>query len=506
MRQIISFILFLLVTFCSLRAQTSQFASGADISWCTEMEAEGRKFYNHADEETDIFVLMKQIGMNAIRLRVWVDPSGYGYGPWCDKADVVAKARRAHQQGLDLLIDFHYSDTFADPATQNIPHEWEGLSREELRTAMENHTKDVLQALKDEGITPRWVQVGNETNSGILMMFGQIHWDKYGTERFSDYVYYNNAGYDAVKEVCPEAQVIVHLGGTENAQWFFKDFMAAGGKVDMIGLSHYPTEDQWNSSSADATHSNINAEKYVKQAIADFGVPVMICETGFDVSRPALAQEVMIDLFNRLTQIDQCAGIFYWEPEVDGVWKPSYYDTLGWGAYGMGAFTTDGKPTKALDAFGGKTTPDGDYPSDLKIYDKMGQTVLQTLLPESGQDGLYSGQLNATEPWMNFQVVDIESNTWYGTDPADKTKVSAEAGHWNFWIDSDKTGIYDIQIDLVNMRWSHTYNEHASSDIYYIEMPHESSLVFDIYGRPVSTFHHGVYLLRLNNHFITVVK
>ena len=93
---------------------------------------------------------------------------------------------------------------------------------------------------------------------------------------------------------------------------------------------------------------------------------------------------------------------------------------------------------------------------------------------------------------MNFLVVDTESNTWYGTDPADKTKVSAEAGHWNFWIDSDKTGIYDIQIDLVNMRWSHTYNEHASSDIHCIEMPHESSLVFDIYGRPVSTIHHGV--------------
>ena len=337
-----------------IHAQTADFARGADISWCTEMEADGKRFYNAAGEQKDVFVLMRELGMTAIRLRVWVNPTRFGYGAWSDKADVLAKARRAQAQGLDLMIDFHYSDFFADPGTQNIPLDWQDYTMAQLQTAMATHTKDVLQALKDEGIEPRWVQVGNETNSGMMHPMGAINWDLYGAERFTNYVALSNIGYEAIKEVLPNAQVIIHLGGTENAGWFFTDFIAAGGKVDMIGLSHYPTADEWNSSDASATHSNINAALWVAQAATQFNLPVMICETGFEVSKPTLADQVMQDLFARMTTIPQCAGIFYWEPEVDNTWRPAYYATLGWGAYGMGAFTPDGKPTAALNAFAGQ--------------------------------------------------------------------------------------------------------------------------------------------------------
>ena len=343
----------LIISCGSVCAQTSSFARGADISWCTEMETDGKHFYSAEGQETDIFVLMREIGMTAIRLRVWVNPTRYGYGAWSDSADVVNKATRAHQQGLDLMIDFHYSDFFADPGTQNIPLDWQNMSMEQLQAAMTTHTKNVLQALKDEGIEPRWVQVGNETNSGMLNPLGKIDWEQTGTARFTNYVALSNAGYDAVKEVLPNAQVIIHLGGTENPQWFFPDFIAAGGKVDMIGVSHYPTADEWNSTANDATHSNINAALWVAQAAQQFGLPVMICETGFAVSKPTLADQVMQDLFARMTAIPQCAGIFYWEPEVDGTWKPAYYSQLGWGAYGMGAFTKNGQPTAALNAFAG---------------------------------------------------------------------------------------------------------------------------------------------------------
>ena len=337
-----------------IHAQTADFARGADISWCTEMEADGKRFYNAAGEQKDVFVLMRELGMTAIRLRVWVNPTRFGYGAWSDKADVLAKARRAHAQGMDLMIDFHYSDFFADPGTQNIPLDWQDYTMAQLQTAMATHTKDVLQALKDEGIEPRWVQVGNETNSGMMHPMGAINWDLYGAERFTNYVALSNIGYDAIKEVLPNAQVIIHLGGTENAGWFFTDFIAAGGKVDMIGLSHYPTADEWNSSDVSATHSNVNAALWVAQAATQFSLPVMICETGFEVSKPALADQVMQDLFARMTVIPQCAGIFYWEPEVDNTWRPAYYATLGWGAYGMGAFTANGKPTAALNAFAGQ--------------------------------------------------------------------------------------------------------------------------------------------------------
>lgn len=445
-------IAYLLCLVC-LGVKAQHLVSGADLSWCTEMESTGRKFYNIKGEEKDVFALMKELGMTAIRLRVFEHPEN-SYGPWCDKADVVAKARRANAQGLDLMIDFHYSDRFADPEHQNVPKTWEGMSSEQVKEALANHTKDVLQALKDEGITPKWVQVGNETNSGIAMMHGQIHWDKTGADRFTDYVAISNVGYDAVKSVFPDANVIVHLGGTENARWFFPDFIAAGGKVDMIGLSHYPTLEQWNSADSEATHSNINAEKYVKEAIEKFNLPVMLCETGFDVTKPQLAHEVMIDLFNRMNKISRCAGIFYWEPEVDGQWKPASYEALGWGAYGMGAFTSDGKPTKILDAFSGRTTVD-DHISCLKIYDNDGKVILSTLLPIEGKSGIYTAKLNVTEGWMNFKIFDFENCIWYGTVPNESTKLTTSDDKWGFWINSDQIGMYDITVDLNTMTWSH---------------------------------------------------
>ena len=499
------------------KAQKAELARGADVSWCTEMEADGRKFYNAEGTETEMMALMKEIGMTAIRLRVWVNPKKYGYGAWCDKADVVAKAKRAYAAGLDLMIDFHYSDTFCDPGTQNIPLDWAEYSTEQLKTAMADHTKDVLQALKDEGIEPKWVQVGNETNSGMLNPLGKINWDKNGSARFTEYVPISNAGYDAVKEVLPNAYVIIHLGGTENADWFFKDFRSAGGKFDMIGLSHYPTEAEWNSTASTATHSNVNAAKWTKEAAQKYGVPVMICETGFDVSKPALASTVMKDLFTRMKEIPECAGIFYWEPQVDGVWKPAWYETVtwtdeqgnihqGWGAYGMGAFTTSGHPTIALDAFSGKTSEEtGTYPSELKVYNKDGNAMLATL-PQI-DEGIYVGQLNATEGWMNFHVVDEEHNIWYGTDPADKTALSSADGHWNFWIDSEQTGIYDIEVNLSTMKWTHAYNAEATAGISIFEVSHNTPAIwYDLQGRKILTPTKGIYVMKTGRKTLKVSR
>jgi arabinogalactan endo-1,4-beta-galactosidase len=323
------------------------------------MEADGQKFYNADGIETDIFALMKEIGMSAIRLRVWVNPTKYGYGAWCDKADVIVKAKRAHEQGLDLMIDFHYSDFFADPKRQDTPLEWKDYDLEQLKTAVADHTKDVLQALKDEGIEPKWVQVGNETNGGMMWENGNIDWNKSGKARYANYVSLSNAGYDAVKEILPDAYVIVHIADAFKAAdyqgWFYKEFKEAGGKFDMIGLSHYPDWTDWDSDKSDAA-SNKNAANSVKTLGDLFNVPVMIVETGFSSYDPTKGAEVMTDLFSLTKDLPQCAGIFYWEPETDGEWKPAYYDTLGWNAYEMGAFTTDGKPTIILDAFKDETT------------------------------------------------------------------------------------------------------------------------------------------------------
>jgi arabinogalactan endo-1,4-beta-galactosidase len=360
----------------TMQAQPADvFARGADVSWCTEMEADGKRFYNANGEETELMALMKQIGMNAIRLRVWVNPEK-AYGPWCDKADVLAKARRAHEQGLALLIDFHYSDFFADPGRQDKPSAWTTYSMDEVKKAVADHTRDVLQALKDEGIEPQWVQVGNETRSGMIWESGRIDWNKSGSARYTNYVALSNAGYEAVHAVLPEAKVIVHIDkGPDDNAWFYREFKAAGGKFDMIGLSHYP-ESNWQ-------NENTKTANNVKSLGQTFGVPVMIVETGYSVSNETLAEQVMTDLFSKTQSLSQCAGIFYWEPELYGWWKPAYYTKLGWNAYGKGAFTSQGRPGKALNAFQGDPTgisrpsadPATSNMNNAPVYDLQGRSI-----------------------------------------------------------------------------------------------------------------------------------
>ena len=395
MKQIVASLLLLLL-FTDVNAQNT-FVRGADISWCTEMEASGRTFQNAQGQEMELCALLKENGMNAVRLRVWVNPQGYGYGTWCDKADVLKKAERAHQQGLDVMIDFHYSDFFADPKRQEMPKDWSGYTLDQVKTAIADHTKDILNALKAKGIEPKWVQVGNETNNGMIFDKGKIDWNKSGSARYTNYVALSNAGYDAVKEVFPDAYVIVHIAdaykAAESNGWFYREFKEAGGKFDMIGLSHYPDWEDWNSTKSDVA-SNTNAANSVKKLGDLFNVPVMIVETGFSVKDADKASQVMTDLFNKVKSLSQCAGILYWEPEPDGTWKPDYYTTIGWKAYDMGAFTTDGKPTAALSAFSDNPTaihaPFSANPDEpTQWYDLQGH---QTSTPTKGLYIMKRGQ------------------------------------------------------------------------------------------------------------------
>ena len=175
-------IIVLLMCACSAMAQ--DFAIGADIGWNTEMESKGMKWYNWAGEErTECTALMKELGMNAVRIRVWVNPEKHGN--WCSKEDVLEKAKRAKALGMDVMIDFHYSDWWADPAKQNIPAAWEKFSFKKMQKALADHTVEVLTLLKDNGITPKWVQVGNETTNGLLWsveMDPQTGWEKKDAE------------------------------------------------------------------------------------------------------------------------------------------------------------------------------------------------------------------------------------------------------------------------------------------------------------------------------------
>lgn len=326
----------------------ADFAKGADIGWLTEMEADGMKFYNAAGEDTECLSLLKQLGMNAVRLRVWVNPEERGVS-YCNLSDVLVKARRAHKLGMDIMINFHYSDFFADPSRQEKPAAWNSMTALQLKDAVAEHTKEVLRALKEEGITPRWVQVGNETYNGMLWPSGRL-WDNSGDvpDGWKNYAVLHNAGYDAVKSIFPESVVIVHIDNAwDNRSWWFKDFLANGGKMDMIGLSHYSqTHDEmtWK-------EMNDLAIAHIAQWGKIYGVDVMVCEVGVKPYQEALATTVIKDFVSRVKEVVQCAGVFYWEPQVYGGWKPAVYTPLGWTAYDMGAFRADGKPSTVMDAF-----------------------------------------------------------------------------------------------------------------------------------------------------------
>lgn len=343
MKQILMTLLLVFLNGTANAQPATTFARGADVSWCTEMESTGKQFYDATGQPTELMALLKQVGMNAIRLRVWVNPES-DYGAWSDLTDVLVKARRAHAQRQALLIDFHYSDFFADPGRQTLPVAWTGHTLEELKQDVKTHTTEVLTALKQEGIEPLWVQVGNETRSGMMWDSGKIDWNKQGGAAWANYVALSNAGYDAVKAVLPQAQVIVHIDkGPDDNVWFFRDFKQYGGKFDMIGLSHYP-ETSWQ-------NENARTAANARTLATTFSVPVMIVETGYAASNESLAAQVMTDFMSKMKAVSSCAGVFYWEPELYGWWKPAAYTRWGWNAYGKGAFTSQGRPSAALAAF-----------------------------------------------------------------------------------------------------------------------------------------------------------
>ncbi len=313
----------------TLFVRTDSLARGADVSWLTEMEQSGKKFYKNDSTQVECIRLLRSLGMNSIRLRVWVNPSD----GWCNTADLLVKAKRARDLGMHLLIDFHYSDSWADPSKQNKPVAWSTLSFIDLRSAVSNHTTAVLTALKDNGITPDWVQVGNETGNGMLWPEGKASVD------MANYALLSNAGYQAVKAVFPTAKVMIHVqNGWDNAlfRWIFDGLKAQGAKWDVIGLSLYPTNINWSSLNAQCLNNmNDMASRY--------GSEVMVCEVGMDWRYADACKLFLSDLIVKVKSVvnKKGLGVFYWEPECYGGWKN----------YGLGAFDNNGKPTIALDAF-----------------------------------------------------------------------------------------------------------------------------------------------------------
>lgn len=318
-------------------ADRNEFAKGADISWVTEYESKGKCFADFDGNQTECTALMQKLGLNSIRLRVWVDPRD----GWSSAEDVLAKALRVKALGMRLMIDFHYSDWWADPGKQVVPAAWADLDFEGVKAALANHTTEVLQLLKDNGVDVEWVQVGNEITPGMMChrTFELEPFDNGGDiDRFPEhFAQLMTAGYDAAKSVYPDTKVICHIDcGAE--MWRYDKVMGVmeeyGGKYDIIGMSLYPNmyERPWNET-VDICVSNI------RQLHERYGCDLLICEVGTPYDMPEESYETLSYLISECKAAGCCPGVFYWEPEADGDW-----------GYKMGAFD-GGRPTKAMKAF-----------------------------------------------------------------------------------------------------------------------------------------------------------
>lgn len=309
---------------------------GADVSWVSQLEDQGYHWVDAENRPVDPLQAAKDLGVNAIRLRVFVDPpkDAYWQKPslefmghqmpscttmlgYCDKNSIAAMAKRVQALGLALMIDLHYSDHFADPIFQDIPDAWRQDTAEQLVQRVAQHTEDVLRTLLAAGVTPDQVQVGNEINAGILLPLGSAQTAP------DALVQMLNAGYDAVKRLCPQAAVVTHVSyghDLDRVRAFFDPFFARGGKTDQIGLSYYPA---WFG------QRHKPAEFYETLCkISDlYQKPFLLSEIGGHFDDPDGTYDLLADTLQVLDSVLRGAalGMYYWEPEVADSQTPDHY-------------------------------------------------------------------------------------------------------------------------------------------------------------------------------------
>jgi arabinogalactan endo-1,4-beta-galactosidase len=255
-------------TLSTLSAQITienPYAVGADISWLQWQEDSGVRFSDNG-VEGDAIDILRDNGFNYIRLRTFVNPrSELGYSQrdgYCDLEHTLQMARRVKDAGMYLLLDFHYSDNWADPQKQIMPQAWQTYSYEEVCDAVYNYTREVLQALEAQGTVPDMVQVGNEVSNGMLWPYGSVR------HNFDGLCGLLKEGIRATREYAPNSEIMIHvaLGGqAEESERFFDAMAEHGIDYDLIGQSYYP---EWHGT-LEELEKNLNdlATKYMKPII-----------------------------------------------------------------------------------------------------------------------------------------------------------------------------------------------------------------------------------------------
>lgn len=305
----------------------STFIKGADVSWLPQMEANGYKFYNANGVEQDVLTILKGYGINAISLRTWLNPSNDPANGHCSQPETIAMAVRCKNAGLPVDISFHFGDTWNSVGKQNPPAAWANMTYSQMLNALESYVYNFMKAMKASNVTPGWVTIGNEINSGLCHPVGSLaHYPSQMTGLL-------NGAYSMVKSVFSSVPVEVHLGQPQKLtqiESFFDTYKKYGGKWDITAFSSY------------GSGSNIagiisNMATYQSR----YGKPVKQVEFGGPVSKPS---QVRADLAAYIKGAKSIGGlgVYYWEPEG---YAPFTDYTLGaWDS-------TTKRPTVALNGF-----------------------------------------------------------------------------------------------------------------------------------------------------------
>jgi arabinogalactan endo-1,4-beta-galactosidase len=323
------------------------FIMGMDASCVPALEASGVKYYNFEGREQDVFQTLAEAGVNYIRVRVWNHPfdannNGYGGGN-CDIQNALQIGKRATQYGMKLLLNFHYSDFWADPGKQMVPLSWKNMNIEEKTEALYQFTKESLQLLKDNGVDVGMVQVGNETNGH---MCGEKTWGNMA-RLFA-------AGAKAVREIYPDALVALHFANPEKAgsyATYARNLADYQVDYDVFASSYYPF---W--------HGTLdNLSRVLTQIHETYGKKVMVVETSYaytaadsdfygntftgSQSGVAAAYPISVqgqadcvrDVINTVSKIPGGIGVCYWEGTWITVGRSAWKDNSAkWEKFGSG--------------------------------------------------------------------------------------------------------------------------------------------------------------------------
>jgi arabinogalactan endo-1,4-beta-galactosidase len=441
------------------------FIFGMDLSSVISLENGGTRFYDFDGNETDIFSLLKQNGITHIRARLWNDPydsEGRPYGGGvCDLDTLIQIGLRSTKAGLKLIVDFHYSDFWADPGKQMPPKAWADMSAEEKAQAVYEFTLSSLTALKENGVDVGMVQAGNETNG---RMCGETGW--------AGIVSLMDAGLNAVREVYPDALTALHFTNPENTEqlkYFAKQLEVYSLDYDVFATSWYPF---W--------HGSLDNLSAVLSDISDaYGKKVLVMETSYPYTSldsdfsgntvsdnplegypftPQGQANMIADLADTLINRTHSAiGLVYWEGAWITAGGASYDESLAlWEKYGSGwatRFAGEYDPNDAGKYYGGSAVdnqtffdPQGRPLESLKVFRLMREGNEIPAVPDALEDVTVTCDLNAPlelPETVNAVMTDDSRQevpvTWHITE--DDERKMHEGGVAQYTVPRDAGGM-----------------------------------------------------------------